>query len=344
MADQISRKSAMPTDNRNYLRKGLRWMGTGLFLIALTAGTTLAALAVSVQLSGATKVAALIALGLAVAGALVLRFHRTRRAGWAAFIATLAIALIWYGSLRPSDDRAWASDVAHGVSGETNGDIVTLHNVRNFRWTDETHANEAWETRSYDLGKLATVDMFTSVWDSPDIAHLLVSFGFTDHQHVVFSVEIRKEQGEAFSTLGGFFRKFEKVLIAADEEDIVKLRTTYRKEYIGLYPLKLRPEMMRGIFMSYVSLGNELAAKPVFYNTVTGNCASTVYRIAEPITGKLPFDMRLLKTGGLPEYLDELGALDGNISMAERRKMATITARAQALPEGADFSVGIRTR
>ena len=103
MADQISRKSAMPTDNRNYLRKGLRWMGTGLFLIALTAGTTLAALAVSVQLSGATKVAALIALGLAVAGALVLRFHRTRRAGWAAFIATLAIALIWYGSLRPSD-------------------------------------------------------------------------------------------------------------------------------------------------------------------------------------------------------------------------------------------------
>ena len=96
--------------------------------------------------------------------------------------------------------------------------------------------------------------------------------------------------------------------------------------------------------MSYVSLGNELAAKPVFYNTVTGNCASTVYRIAEPITGKLPFDMRLLKTGGLPEYLDELGALDGNISMAERRKMATITARAQALPEGADFSVGIRTR
>mgnify|MGYP002140437302 CR=1 FL=1 len=159
--------------------------------------------------------------------------------------------------------------------------------------------------------RLDSLDMFTSVWSRPDIAHLLVSFGFSSGQHVVFSVEIRRENGEEFNEIGGFFRQFEQVLIAATEEDIVKLRTTYRKEDVGLYPLKLRPEMMRGIFMSYVSLGNELAAKPVFYNTVTGNCASTVYRIAEPITGKLPFDMRLLKTGGLPEYLDELGALDG---------------------------------
>lgn len=334
----------MTAKSNSNLRKGLRWAGTGLFLIVLASGATLAALAISVQLDGATKVVALIALGLALAGALVLRFHRTRRAGWAAFVATLAIAMVWYGSLRPSEDRAWASDVAHGVSGDIAGDVVTLHNVRNFRWTDETHAREAWESRSYDLSKLATVDMFTSVWDDPDIAHLLVSFGFTDRQHVVFSVEIRKEEGEEFSTLGGFFRKFEKVLIAADEADIVKLRTTYRKEDVSLYPLKLNPDVMRGLFLSYVTLGNNLATKPVFYNTVTGNCASTVYRIAEPVTGKLPFDLRLLKTGGLPEYLNELGALDGSIPMAERRKMAEITSRAQALPDGADFSSGIRTR
>ncbi len=40
----------------------------------------------------------------------------------------------------------------------------------------------------------------------PAIAHTLVSFGFTDGQHVVFSIEIRKEQHEQFDRTRRFFQ------------------------------------------------------------------------------------------------------------------------------------------
>jgi len=335
------RKQIMTAQPLSADRPGLRWIGTAFFLLTLALGTTLAALALWVQLAGPAQFIALAALAAGVTAALVLRW-RSRRAGWAVLLTVFGLTGLWYETLKPAADAVWAPDVAHGVTGLVDGDQVTLRDVRNFRWIDEDHANEAWETRTYDLSQLSGVDMFTSVWDNPDIAHLLVSFGFTSGQHVVFSVEIRRKAGEEFSTIGGFFRQFEQVLIAADEEDIVKLRTNYRKEDVSLYPLNLSPETMRGLFLSYVKLGNDLAAKPAFYNTITANCASTVYRIAQPVTGKRPFDIRLLETGLLPEYLQDLGALSGNMPMSERRARAAITARAQALPSGADFSAGIR--
>ena len=63
--------------------------------------------------------------------------------------------------------------------------------------------------REYDLRQLRSADLVMSYWMGPAIAHTLVSFGFADGRHLVFSLEIRKERGESFSALGGFFRKFE---------------------------------------------------------------------------------------------------------------------------------------
>ncbi|OYY83252.1 MAG: hypothetical protein B7Y34_01790, partial [Methylophilales bacterium 16-45-9] len=37
----------------------------------------------------------------------------------------------WYQSIHPRQDRDWAPDVVHGVSGVVEGDLVTLNNVRN---------------------------------------------------------------------------------------------------------------------------------------------------------------------------------------------------------------------
>jgi Ca2+/Na+ antiporter len=325
------------------LRRFGRILGRIAFGLALLTGTALVATAMTVQLAGVTRTLALLALAIGAALALGLRV-RTRRAGWAGFLLILAAATAWYGTVRPSAERAWAPDVARGVTADIDGAKVTLHDVRNFRWRDEDHATEAWETRTYDLTRLDSIDMLTSVWDNPDIAHLLVSFGFTTGDHVVFSVEIRREQGEAFSNIGGLFRQFEQVLIAADEEDIVKLRTNYRQEDVRLFPVKLDKDKMRALFLGYATLGNDLAREPAFYNTITANCTSTVYRLAQGVTGDLPLDIRLLKTGRLPEYLQELGGLKGDMPMAERRAEAAITARAQAAAPGADFSAEIRVR
>lgn len=319
----------------------LGWIG---FVFVATVFSALAMTALGVHFDGLPFALAVLALCLGLAAAAALRLWRSRPVGWAVLLACIATVGLWYGTLQPRQDRNWTPDVAHSVSGTVNGDIVTLQNVRAFDWTSDSMANERWETRHLDLSQLQTVDMFTSVWDSPDIAHLIVSFGFADGQHTAFSVEIRKEKGEAFSSIGGFFRQFEIALIAADEADIVKLRTNHRNETVSRFPVALDAAQRRALFLSYLDYGNRLNASPEFYNTVTANCSSTVWRLAKVIKDDVPFDYRLLLSGRLPEMLDSLGALPGDMPMPQRREAALITARAQAVPSGTDYSEWIRTQ
>ena len=327
-----------PKSRRRSLAKPLGHAAFGLFLAATTG---FAAAAIWVHFTGATLVALETLLALAALAATGLRF-RSRRAGWGGVALIALVAGGWYQTIQPSNDRDWAADVAHGVTAEIDGDRVTLYNVRAFDWRDRATAEERWVTRHYDLTKLDTIDMFTSVWDNPDIAHLLVSFGFTDGQRVAFSVEIRREANEEFEILGGFFRKFELVLIAAEESDIVKLRTNHRGEDVRLYPVKLDHARIRKMFLTYLDFGNTLAEEPAFYNTITDNCTTTVYRLATLIQPDMPLDFRLVKSGLLPEYLDDLGGLEDDIAMEERRRRAAITERANLVPSSADFSTWIR--
>lgn len=324
------------------LQKTARILGHLGFATLLAPGAVWAATATTIHLATPVLWLAYAGLALAVLAALWVRRHNRGRS-WAVLAITGLAVAGWYQTIQPSQTRNWAAEVAHGVSYSRAGDILTLHNVRNFLWTSDTEAVPAWEDRSYDLSKLATVDMLTSVWDSPDIAHLIVSFGFSDGQHVAFSVEIRKEAHESFSTIGGFFRQFELVLIAADERDVVRLRTNLRQEDVHLFPVKLNAEQRQTLLLTYLDLGNRLAAEPQFYNTVTANCTSTVYRLVQVIKPDMPLDRRLLLSGQLPEYIDELGGLPGDMPMDQRRQLAAITARAQSIGPDQDYSTLIRS-
>lgn len=325
------------------LRRFGRSLGHLGFVLLLALGTAWTATALYIQLHGWVQITAWVALGFAVLAVLILRFGK-RRLGWLGLtIVALAVGG-WYMTIHPSQDRDWALDVAHGVTGRVTGDLVKLNNVRNFDWTSDLEAIPHWESRSYDLSKLESVDMITSTWGDPNIAHLIVSFGFQGGDHVDFSVEIRKEKHESFSSIGGFFRQFELVLIAADEADVVKVRTNYRGEDVHLFPVNLDTAQRRALFLRYIAFGNQLAEAPVFYNTVTANCASTVYNLVEVIKPDMPLDSRLLFSGQLPEYIDELGGLPGDLPMDQRRKLAAISAVAQSWQPGQDFSARIRTR
>jgi hypothetical protein len=146
------------------------------------------------------------------------------------FAAVFGGLLFWWGRLAPSNDRNWLDDVAQMTAGEVEGNRVTLHNVRNFDWRTNTDFTQRWETRRYDLERLCSLDMIMSYWTIPAIAHMLISFGFDDGEHVVFSVEIRREKHEKYSEVGGFFKEFELSIIAADERDVIRVRTNVRGE------------------------------------------------------------------------------------------------------------------
>jgi len=288
-------------------------------------------------------VAALAWGGLCIYAAAALWRGRPRRALWA-YLIGLAALCGWWQALAPSNDRVWADDVARTLRGSVAGSVVTLENVRNFDWQPDSDARYTprWETRRYDLDRLASVDMVLSYWSSPAIAHTLVSFGFSDGRHVVFSVEIRKERGEQFSELGGFFKQFELSVVAAEERDILYVRAGPRAERVYRYPVDMPAPAMRELFLSYVRTANELVDTPRFYHTVTANCTTLVYRMVRAIVPGLPMDYRILLSGYLPEYLYEQGGLDGGQSLAVLREQGFIGVPALPGPDPVAFSRAIR--
>jgi hypothetical protein len=262
--------------------------------------------------------------------------------GVIAFAVVLVGLLLWWTRLTPTNDHEWADDVARIATGTVDGSRVTLHNVRNFDWRSQTDYIQRWETRSYGLDRLQTADMIMSYWTGQAIAHMLISFGFDPGAHVVFSVEVRRQKTQAFSEIGGFFKEFELSIIAADERDVVRLRTNVRGEDVYLYRLQLPQEAMRLLFLGYVGEANSLVDSPRFYNTITVNCTTLVYQMMKRIVGRLPLDYRLLFSGYLPEYVYRVGGLDRRYSLEELRRRGRLSERARISDRSESFSADIR--
>lgn len=251
------------------------------------------------------------------------------------YVIGIAGVLIWWQTIEPKQNRAWAEDVSRQVQVEQHGNIVTLHNVRNFDWRTETDFSPRWETRQYDLRQLASLDVITSYWMGPEIAHVLLSFGFDNGEYLTFSIETRREKTESFSTIGGFFRKYELSLIAADERDIIYTRTNVRGEQVYLYRMDLAQKNIRSLFESYLDEAEQLKQKPRFYNTLTSNCTTVVFDMARLIDPGLPIDYRIILSGYLPEYIHEHHGFDPRIPLA------TLKARAHINPYAAHYAKSI---
>ena len=284
-----------------------------------------------------------IALWVVIGGAALAMLWTHRPVlGLVGFALAFAALLLWWQGIEPSNERTWADDVAQMTSGKVTGSKVVLANVRNFDWRTNTDYTPRWETRTYELDRLHSVDLVTSYWSGPAIAHVLVSFGFDDGQHVVFSVEIRRRKSDGFSEIGGFFKEFELSVIAADERDVIRVRTNVRGEDDYLYRIRMPIAAQRALFLSYVGEADRLVVMPRFYNTLTANCTTIVYHMMRHIVGHLPLDYRLVLSGYLPAYVYKVGGLDRRYSLQELRTLGRITDRAKAADRSEQFSADIR--
>jgi hypothetical protein len=270
-------------------------------------------------------------------------FRRWRR-GMLAIYVVLFIAVLG-STITASNDRIWQAETAKLPYATIEGDIVTMHNIRNFSYRTETDFTPDYYSKAYDLSKLDHIDWFAVYWMGPAIAHTIVSFGFGDGEYLAVSIEARKEEGEGYSTIKGFFRQYEQIHIVADERDIIRLRTNYRQdppEDVYRYRMNASPQNARQFFLKYVQTINEEKERPSFYNTLTANCTNVIWKHASIFPDRVPFSWKLLASGYTSEYLYETGRLDTSIPFAELTQQGYINPVAQALGDNADFSQGIR--
>ena len=279
------------------------------------------------------------AAGMLVAFVLLRPIRRAYGVLGVAFLVVFA----WWLGLEPSNDREWLAEVARPARATFDGDLVTIENVRNFDYRSETDFTENWETRTYDLSKIQGVDMFLSYWDSPMIAHTIVSWDFGDGRPLAISIETRKEVGEEYSAVLGFFRQFELYYVVADERDLVRLRTNYRGEDVKVYRLLVSVEYARALLVNYLEKINLLGEQPHWYNAFTHNCTTQIRNHMDNIGTNNPFDWRLLVNGFIDELGYEQGSIDTSLPFEELRRRANITERAKAADQASDFSTRIRT-
>jgi hypothetical protein len=274
-----------------------------------------------------------------VAAVLFLR-GRWRKLG--APFAGFILVLSWWLTLKPSNDGAWLPDVARSASAEINGDAITFHNVRNCDYRTETDYTPRWETRTVRVSQITGIDLAIDYWGSPWIAHPIVSFQFADTPPLCFSIETRKKVGQTYSAVGGLYRQFELIYIAADERDVIRLRTNFRHEQIYLYRTTISTAHARERFLEYVHALNILRDKPRWYNAITTNCTTSI-RAQHPPNERPPWDWRILLNGKADEMMYERHFIstDG-LPFAELKARSLIDARAQAANDSADFSSLVR--
>jgi hypothetical protein len=261
---------------------------------------------------------------------------------WLAFAVLFSTLQIWWLGIDASNDREWLPDVARLPVATFEGELLTLKNVRNFQYRNEADFDEIWETRSYDLSKLRGADMFLSYWGSPMIAHTITSWEFDDGQHLAISIETRKEVGESYSAVLGFFRQYELYYVAADERDVIGVRTNHRGEEVYLYRLQTPAPIARAVLLDYLRAMNELAAEPSWYNALTTNCTTTIRRHIQQVAPNNPFSWRILVNGYIDQLGYDRGTIDTSLPFEKLRRISEITEKAQTAGDSPDFSRLIR--
>jgi hypothetical protein len=310
--------------------------------IALVAVVAWWSLALRFRLPVSAGVATAVAIAYAVAALALLIWLRPFHSAALAVLASFVLLALWWSTIRPSNDRDWAPEYANTPYGELDGDRLVLHNVRNFDYHTETDFTSRWETRTYDLSRITELDLFMSYWGSPWIAHTILSWRFAEGPPLAISIETRRERTESYSAVRGFFREYEIFYVAADERDLVRLRTNYRGEDVYLYRLRTPPARARALLLDYLKSMNALRTEPAWYNAFTDNCTTSIRTHLKAVGGLSTLDWRLLANGHADQMLYEQGAIDTELPFPGLKSACSIDEKAKAADQDILFSERIR--
>jgi hypothetical protein len=319
-----------------------RLMVTVVLSVIVVSGVAWSVLALWLDGPGSRVLAGSMGAAAAFTSLLLAALVRPFLRGLLAALLPIVLVVLWWVSLAPGNFRQWAPDVARTARATFDGSRVAIENVRHFKYRSESDYDQHWETRTYNLDRIRGVDLFLSFWGPIHIAHTIASWEFDDGQHLAISIETRKEQGESYSALRGFFRQYELYYVVADERDLVGLRTNYRGEQVYLYRIRMPAAQARALLVDYLNEVNRLADHPQWYNALTRNCTTTIRGHAQSAGGGGRLDWRLLANGHIDQLLYERGQIDRDLPFADLRARSNITQIAKAAGDSPDFSARIR--
>jgi hypothetical protein len=274
---------------------------------------------------------------------LALLFVPNRKRTLVVTFGVLALLFAAWSAIPATGEGDWAPEYARMPTAEVDGDRLTVRNIRNFEYRTETDFTPRWYDATYDLNELETLDFAKVHWDGlVNIAHTMLSFGFSDGRYLAVSAETRRREGQGWSSIEGFFKQYELTYVLGDELDLFRLRTNFRGEQVYLYRTNTSKQDIRSMLLDILGRADSLARQPEFYNTITDNCTTSLASHIRKIRGRRRWDPRLLLNGHTDEMGLETGWITSDLPLEEMRAAHLVNRLVEGVDDPTDYSKMIR--
>jgi hypothetical protein len=249
--------------------------------------------------------------------------------------------------LKPSNNRSWVNDNDRLANAEFDGDYVTIKNIRDFNWRSTRDYDEKWIEKKFNLTEVSKIWFFLEYFDPKkrQMAHTILGFEFDDGSRICCSIEVRREKGEKYHPIRGFFRQYELIYVWATESDAIGVRTRCRKKSVThlFEAVVLGPGNERKMLESYLKRTNKLYEKPEWYNTITNTCTTNIVNhVNEVYPGRVPKAISIFLPGLSPKLLYNNNLVKIDSSLENTLEKSIIDSKAKTWDGISDFGNLIR--
>ena len=94
-----------------------------------------------------------------------------------------------------------------------------------------------------------------------------------------------------------------------------------RGEDVRIFRVRASPQTARNLLEEYVREANALVQTPRWYNSISTNCTTVIYKMLSLAGEGIPFDWRIIVNGYLPEMMHDRGTVNTSVSISELREL-----------------------
>jgi hypothetical protein len=182
------------------------------------------------------------------------------------------------------------------------------------------------------------------IFDLRPVAHVWVSLGSSDGQHVCISVEARGVKERPYVPLRSLVRQFQLIYVVGDGRDVVGLRGAAWQSEARFSPASTAGGRKRAIFAGMLKRADSLGRRPEFYHLIASNCMDNITDHICRLGGRpLPGGLALLLTGFSDRAAHDYGFLDTRgPTFAQARRACRIDRWVRSTPLDDSFSRRLR--
>lgn len=227
------------------------------------------------------------------------------------------------------------------------GDTVTIHNLRDFRYVSKSEVQSRWIDDTFDLRELTNLWVyFVQFSKIRAIAHTEVAFEFADGRVVVASFEIRALKGQRYSPIAGMGKNFEMSLRWMTERDPLTRRIAHEgKSRTFMFLADITQKRIVELFHAFAARTNELHDEPEWYHSVNNACTTSIMDVVhQALPGQVARSGRAVLPGTLPKYWARHGILKFEGDFDDAWVAAEVTERIREIGDVEDFSLQLHQR